>query len=254
VRRALVVGLLATAASAGAAPDDIVGRPLVLAPGEWQADLVIEINAAAGAIARPLSIAPDLWWGLTGDITLGLIHSDPSVDRIQPGASVCVRSGLLSCDQPYHGSGAELAWRVREGDLAVAAVARLLVRDLEPWKPAATLGARARWRHGRLAVTSAPYLQIGLANTDLGNRAAVVVPVALAVQPVRRWALELATGWNADLAVWRDGWRVPVALGVRVRAHDQLDVAFDYGFTSLLGPLNTPKERVMFVTFAWREP
>src|SRR5689334_22206982 len=99
------------AAPARAAPDDIVSRPLVLAPGGWKAELVIEVDAAAGAIARPLSIAPDIWWGLMRDITIGLIHSDPSVDRIEPGASVCVRSGLLSCDRPYHGSGAELAWR-----------------------------------------------------------------------------------------------------------------------------------------------
>lgn len=245
---------MAAPASARAAPDDIVGRPLVLAPGELDAELVIEINAAAGAIARPLSLAPDVWWGLTRDITVGLIHSDPSVDRIEPGASVCVRSGLLSCDRIYHGSGAELAWQVREGGLAVAGIARLLVRDVDPWKPAATLGVRARWRHGRLAVTAAPYLQIGLANTDLGNRTAAVVPITLAVQPVWHWALRLATGWNSDLAVWRDGWHVPVALGARVRATEQLDVAVDYGFTSLLGPLNTPKDRVVFVTVGWRQP
>src|SRR5262249_52087441 len=128
------------------------------------------------------------------------------------------------------------------------------VRDIHPWKPAATLGAQLRWRHGRLAVTGDPYLLIGLANTDQGNRAALYLPLELAVQPARRVALVLDTGWNTELAVWRDGWHVPIGIGAVVRAMEQLDIGATLGFPELLGPQNTPKDRVVFVTLAWRAP
>ena len=245
---------MAIASPARAAPDDIVSRPLVLAPGEVAAELVVEINAAPSYLGRPLSLAPDVWWGVAQRFTVGLIHSDPSVDRIEAGASMCVRSGLLACDRVYHGGGVELTWSALDGRFQLAPLARFLIRDIDPWKPAAMLGARGRWQHGRIAVTASPYLQVGLANTDHGNRTAIVVPVDVAVQPTCRWAVILSTGWNTDLAVWRDGWHVPVAVGARVRASARLDVAATLGFTTLLGPLNTPKDRVVFVSVGWREP
>jgi hypothetical protein len=115
-----------------------------------------------------------------------------------------------------------------------------------------TIGALARWVHGRTALATDPYLQLGLANRDKGNRAALFIPVELRVQPTCRWAIELRSGWNSDLEVWRDGWHVPVDLGARVRATSQLDVAASFGFRSLLGPQNNAKERTVFVTVGWR--
>jgi hypothetical protein len=99
-------------------------------------------------------------------------------------------------------------------------------------------------------VTADPYLQLGLANRDRGNRAQLWLPVTLAVEPARSWQLALHTGWNSELAIVRDGWKVPVAVGVRARARDALELGVTLGFASLLGPQNTPKQRVLFVTLA----
>ena len=247
MRRALVLASVAIAARARAESDDIVARPLVTPTGQLEAELVLELGATSGYVTQPTSLAPDLWWGVAPRWAVGVIHSDPSVDRIRAGASLCVRRGTLECDGVYHGSGLDL----RYGALSwLAPRARLLVRDLQPVKPAVTLGALAKWQRGRIAVTGDPYLQIGLWNTDRGNRTALVLPIEFAVQPTGRWALALDTGWNSDLAVWRDGWHVPVALGVLARVTSQVDLGATFGFTSLLGPQNTSKERVVFVTVA----
>jgi hypothetical protein len=130
--------------------------------------------------------------------------------------------------------------------------ARFLIRDLDPAKPAVTLGALAKWTRGRFAIVGDPYLQLGLANTDKGNRAELFLPITLAIQPTCRWAIEARTGWNSDLAVWTDGFYIPLYLGLRARASMHLDVAAGFGFASLLGPQNTAKERAGFLTFGWR--
>ena len=42
------------------------------------------------------------------------------------------------------GSAVDVRWSWREGPLAVAPRARLLLRDVDPWKPAVTAGALVR--------------------------------------------------------------------------------------------------------------
>jgi hypothetical protein len=247
--------LLLIARTAYADPTDFVARPLVLDAGQVSAQLVIENNLApSGGFAKPLSFAPDLWIGVTPQLTLGIIHSDPSVDRISPGASVCVRTDDFICTEVYRGGGLDALYSIAvPGQFSFAPHARLLIRDLDPVKPALTLGASTRWQHGRFAVSADPFLQLGLGNNARGNRAELWIPIVLAVQPTCRWVFELHAGWDSDVAIINeDGWHVPVGLGVRAAATTHLDLGGEFGFTSLLGPQNNPKQRVAFVTIGWR--
>ncbi|MEO6771571.1 MAG: hypothetical protein ABI467_00930 [Kofleriaceae bacterium] len=246
--------LLLVARAASADPHDLVARPLVLAPGQLDAELVVETNLApSGGFARPLSFAPDLWVGVTPRLTLGLVHSDPSLDRIEPGASLCVRRDGFLCDGFYRGGGVEARYLAYDAAAwSIAPRARFLVRDLDPVKPALTLGGELRWHHGRFAISGAPYLQLGLGNTDRGNRAELWLPVVFAVQPTCRWVVELHSGWNSDLAVANDGWHIPIELAVRAAATRHFELGAAAGFTSLLGPQNNPKQRVAFLTIGWR--
>ena len=252
MRRALIGTLLAIAAPARAAPDDLVARPIVLAPGELDAELVGEIDLAPGEVFHPTSLAPDAWFGLSDRLTVGVFHSDPSVDRIEPGASFCLITEGTGCDRLYHGGGIDARYEVLAGGLSVAPRARLWLRDVDPARPAMTLGAHVQWTHGRQAVVGDPYLQIGLANTGAGNRAELVLPVTWSIQPARRIAIDVRTGWNADVAVWRDGWHVPAYLGVRALATGELELGAAVGFQSVFGPQATSKQRAAFVTVAWR--
>ncbi len=118
--------------------------------------------------------------------------------------------------------------------------------------PPSRWARRCSWQRGRWSITGDPYLQLGLANRPHGNRAGAVASVVLAVQPLPRWAIDLYTGWNSDLAIWTDGYYVPGAAGVRVRATSHLDVGATFGFPSILGPQNDVKSRVLFFDVGWR--
>jgi hypothetical protein len=239
--------------------NDFVARPLVLAERQVDAELVVEVNLAPYLVGKPLSLAPDVWVGVLPKLTVGLVHSGPSVDRFQPGATFCVTHNATTplCADTYHGSGIDARYLVAQeavggGELAVAPRLRVLVRQIDPAKPALTLGALVRFTRGRFAIITDPYLQLGLANTDQGNRNALFLPITFAVQPTARWELALRTGFNSDLAVIRDGWHVPIAIATRVAIEAHIDLGVMLGFSSLLGPQNTAKERALFFTFAWR--
>jgi len=255
VRAQLVATVLATclaAPLAHAEATDLVGDSIVLPARTLDVRLTWEVNLQKGRYTRPLSMAPDLWFGLTDRWTIGVTHSNASVDRIDVGATFCVREFSSVCDRSYRGSHLDVRWSWREGALAIAPRGRLLLRDVDPLKPAVALGALARWTRGRFRIASDPYVRVGLANTDRGNRPAVMVPLWLGVQPARRWLLELHTGYDGDLAVWPDGWHVPVALVTRVRPTPQLELALEAGFSSLLGPQNNIKQRAVMLTVGWR--
>ncbi|CAN5876843.1 hypothetical protein BH11MYX2_BH11MYX2_31210 [soil metagenome] len=244
--------LLALASSAHADPDDIISRPLTLARGHVEAQLAIEANLAFNRIGQPLSLAPDAWVGITDKLTLGLTHSNSSLDRIASGASFCVQELFPLCNDTYRGSTIDARFSVLDGPLAIAPRARLILRDTDPAKPALALGADVRWYRSRFLVESDPYLRLGLYNRDKGNRANLDVPIFLGIQPTCRWLIAFHTGWDSDLAVWRDGWHIPIALLVRARATTNLDVSVEGGLTSAAGPQNNSNQRAIAILFSWR--
>ena len=248
-----VLALAVAAGTSRAEPRDLVGRPIVLGRGEVEARLVAELSLRANELARPISFAPDVWYGVAPRWMVGVVHSFQSLGLIRDGSSFCFRGVEPNgCDRIYNGSGVDVRWSWREGPLAVAPRGRLVVRDVDPWKPALTVGALVRWTRGRFAIAGDPYLQLGLANRDRGNRAALVVPVWLALQPARRVLVALHSGWDGELATLRDGWHVPVALAVEARAYRNLHVAVEAGFRSLVGPQLDAKTRALALTLAWR--
>ena len=45
---------------------------------------------------------------------------------------------------------------------------------------------------------------------------------------------------------------IPAELAVRAAATAHIDIGAGFGFTSILGPQNNPKQRVAFITIGWR--
>jgi len=250
--RSLFVALTLATAVAHAEPSDLVGRPLVLARGQVEAQLVVESDMFNNRKGLPLSVSPDVWGGLTDRLTLGITHSNTSLDRIAPGASFCVRELRPECQRFYRGSNLDVRYLVRAGELSIAPRARLMLREISPVKPAIALGALVRWQRGRMSISSDPYLRLGLANRDEGNRAALTIPVWFGVQPAEKWLLALHVGWDADLAVWHDGWHGPFALLVRARASRHIDLSVEGGFSTIFGPQNNVRQRALALLVAWR--
>ncbi len=241
------------ARTATAAPaDDIISRPLTLEAGQLDAQLTFEAELAT-PLFQPFAIAPDIWFGVTQRLTLGIIHSDPSLDRIQATASFCVRQSALECDRFYEGSGIDARYLVfDDGAFSIAPRARAYIHGIDPIKPAATFGAMLKYRHHQFAIESDPYLRFSLANAQLGNRGGIVIPLYLEWQPSTCWLVFAQTGWDANYVVLSDGWHIPFGVGATWRVTQQLDVGAEFGFTTALGPQNDAKQRVAFVTVAWR--
>jgi hypothetical protein len=252
VRSLLAAALVLASAPAGASPDDLVARPLVLDEGAVELRFTVELGLRRRLLGRPLSLAPDAWWGVARDWTIGVIHSSASVDQIDAGATLCLRDlPIPACSHPYRGSGVDVRYRARTGALAIAPRVRVLVREIDPFKPAMTLGALVRWTRGRFAIASDPFVRVPLANSQLGNRASLSIPLWLAVQPSAGWMLAVHTGFDADLAVLRDGNHSPFGIAVTARVSREIDVALEAGWPRLFGPQYDAKVGAILVAVDW---
>lgn len=249
-------GAQAQTEPAEAPPDDIIARPLVLAPGALGVRLTLAVNLQQRLITQPTALSPDAWWGVLPRLTIGLIHSDDSLDQIAASGSFCVKPGASTtstCGRFYKGSGIDVRYSAVEGQFALAPRLRVVIRDIDPFKPAATLGALVRWAHGRFAIIADPYLRVPLANAPLGNRTAINLPVWLAMQPASGWMLALRGGFESDLVVIDDGGHVPVAFDVTARATPSLDLGVDAGWAGLLGPQHDARHATLMLWAGWHD-
>jgi hypothetical protein len=261
VRAVLLSSVIAFALALAAAParadgdsDDLVSRPLVLAPGQVDAAITIETNQSIAARWNPTSIAPDLWVGVTDRLTLGAVSSAHALSLVGAGNGWCFRGPDHNCRDTLSDLGLDARYLVADGPLAAAVRVRVVVRRFAPILPSLRLGALVRWQRGRFAITSDPQLELGLANTDQGNRAQLNLPIWFTVQPTCRWALYLRTGPRGELAIYGDAWGAPFMLGVRAAVTPRVEVAAEGGLLRLIGPLNENKLAAAWIGVDLRWP
>src|SRR3954447_23286938 len=85
----------AAAASAGGEG----GEQLTLQKGRAGVNAYLEIDPSARAACKPISIAPDVWYGVTDDITAGVVHSTLGTTGFMgaAGDSLCLTGSGSGC-------------------------------------------------------------------------------------------------------------------------------------------------------------
>ncbi|HZJ66624.1 MAG TPA: hypothetical protein VFD36_24125, partial [Kofleriaceae bacterium] len=80
---------------------------LTLPKGRLLLDASLIASLVSGAEFKPFSLSPDVWYGVTDDITAGLVHSGVGTTGFigSAGESLCV-SGSANCGDLYKNAGA----------------------------------------------------------------------------------------------------------------------------------------------------
>lgn len=170
------------------------------------------------------------------------------MSRFDAGHGVCLRSVDHGCPRLYDDLAIDARWAWRDD---VALRARFVNASFAPWKPSLRLGALARWRRGAVAVEADPQLQLGLADTDQGNRSQLDVPVWLRFQLGCHAAGWVRTGARGELSGFLDKVAIVVGVGGAVQVH-RFEVGAEVAFPTLLGPQNQVRTRSGFLYVSTR--
>ncbi|WP_428265364.1 hypothetical protein [Haliangium sp.] len=223
-------------------PLRLVDRPLVLGTNMFEVTGdTLQINLSKDNVGDPISLAPDLFYGVTNRLTVGVTH----------GRGICI-SGDGCNDTFYDDVTAEARFGlVHAGALALAARGGVVVGSFDPFTAGVLIGMRGRVTLGNIAVLVDPSVYVGVLERDnIGDT--LDIPVQLQYQLTEQNAMFLSTGVNGPLDGFGDSVRVPVGLGALFAVSRRFDVGGEFVFTNLAGKDGGVDGRLLIVRAALR--
>jgi hypothetical protein len=234
--------------AAAAAAGGEGGEQLTLQKGRLVANVYLGIGLSSGGAFKPISLSPDVWYGVTDDITAGLVHSAVGTTGFIGGVgeSLCLTGSSSGCGDLYSNAGVEGRYKLKMGGIALAVDGGLYsghVTDLKLLE--LKVGAVGRWHSGQLAIEAAPNLLIavtdrsstttvGGVSVTTGNSDVLNLPgtVLYTLNPMITLAAQ--TGLMLPLENIGDAYAVPLSVGAFYKVNDQLNVTAAFSLPRLI--------------------
>ena len=225
-----------------------------LPKGKLLLDAFVEMNLSKDLAFKPVSLAPDLWYGATDDLTLGVVHSGESRTGFLGGIgdSVCLTGSDNGCAHVYNNVGLDGRIRIKK---PFAVDVGLYINSIsDPFQLAAKLGIDGRWVWGKLAVEAQPSIFIGLTNREpkdamgnpvpsAANTETLYVPVTASYLVAPKFDLALQAGLVLPFTEPGDNWAIPLSLAARYAISNQFGLGLAFTFPELIGGNSTADAR-----------
>jgi hypothetical protein len=242
-----VNALLAVAISgqrAGAEEPGTAVKPpgLTLAGGALSLSTTAELEMSADAVAKPWSIAPDLAYGVTDDVTIVFAHSTVATTgfRGAAGSGVCLAGDDAGCPRPYRNGGLEGQVGLLRGPAAAAAVGGLHgafgtdASGDDVNLVSLKLGARTRVARGPLIALFNPSVFIALDQRDQSGDA-IWLPLGAGYRVSPPVTVGLGTGINGPIDGFSDGFRVPIGIWTTLAPTPRTSAGASFTFGRIAG-------------------
>lgn len=219
------------------------GERVVLPAKRLYGRALLELELSKDTAFDPVSLAPDLYYGVSADFTVGLVHSSLGATGIigSAGDSLCFTE---ACSGVYRNFGLDGRYHFASGQVAAAANFGLYAGDLDPFQLKLKLGVVGRYRPSptsKLAVDFAPALFIGITEREpemlgqLGNKEVLVAPVTALYAVTPEVTALIQTGIAIPFEAAGDAYFVPLSLGASYAVNKQVSIEGAFSLLHLLG-------------------
>lgn len=240
----LLLGGGSLAIASEAAPDPSSGGDqqtdqLALPQGGILLDAFLEANLSKSAAFKPVSLSPDLWYGATDELTLGLVHSSVGATGFLGGVgdSLCLVGKSDGCAHFYQDVGLDARYRL----IAPLVIdAGLFVRSFDPFWLAAKIGLAGRWRFDKAIIEVNPSLFLGFTHRDPLNKDTFFLPVTASYQVMDKLDLSLQTGVQVRLEQASDNYRIPLSIAARYQFDSHFGAGLAFTLPMLIAPSAAP--------------
>ena len=206
--------------------------------GKILLNTIVEANLGKGAAGKPFSVAPDLWYGASDKLTLGLVHSGRGITGFLTGAGrgLCFGDKEGACafglGKIYTTAAVEARIGLTEGGFPLALSIGAVAEAFEPELVlSGKIGLVGRTQ-GKVALEVAPTVFAGITQRkvlDAGvNEEVFSLPVTLFFKLSPSFAIALQSGVVLTLQQAADSYEIPAAAGFAwwVSPKFSIDVAF----------------------------
>jgi hypothetical protein len=217
---------------------------VTLPKGRVLLDAYFAASLNSGNEFKPFSLSPDVWYGATDELTVGLVHSSVAGSGFMGGAgtALCLAGTGGGCADVYPGFGIDARYKLKSGMLAYAAEGGLYVRTFDPFVMAIKLGLVARWQQEKIAVELTPNLAVGVAGRTAEGMAEVTsngetlnIPVTGMYAVTPKIAAALQTGLILPFQATGDTWAVPLSIGGFYTVNESINVNLAFSLLALVG-------------------
>jgi len=220
---------------------------ITLPQGTTKLDATVESEMSNNVVAKPVSIAPDLAFGATDDLTLGIVTSKFATTgfRGSAGGGLCVGGNDYGCPHVLNAGGLEGWYALTTGGIATAAGAGAFATDFDKGYYAFKLGVKTKWTAGRFVGTLSPSVFVAATKrTDYFgmaiNKDALYVPVTAGVKPTAAATIFVGSGVKGPLQGLATHWQVPFGVGATYAVGPEVTLGASWVFGALFSGADNP--------------
>lgn len=232
-------------AAATTSPITVVGKGKILIAGS-----TLNVNMSTDAVAKPISIAPSVWYGVSDKLAVGLTHdggTTPYSPRPFPGLGICLSGEENGCGKVYDNVGVDVLFGIKdEAKMGLAVHGGVIVESFDPMTLSLRAGVLGKYNASdKLSVVFDPAIFIGLTERDGaeiapgvtagGNKEVIDVPVWVWFNVNEKLGAYLHTGINGPLDGFGDAFLIPLGVGATYKVNDKLGVGGDFHFLGIAG-------------------
>lgn len=195
------------------------------------------VNASSNSFFKPTSLAPDMFYSITDNVQIGLLHTGPMGWQTLPGAGLCLTgSGTGGCPEVYNNVGFDFMYGLLYGDFHLSLHSSLFLMSIaDPLWTMWTVGLTGKLHFSDVvALFFDPQIGITLSNRSIYEDY-LFVPVELQFQAAPAVSVKVLTGITGQLSGFGDNYRVPLGLGVVGNVSPNIDLGLRFSFDNLLG-------------------
>lgn len=224
---------------AGTANGIQVDRPATLETGRLLIKVPVLISLSQDAVGKPVSVAPDVYYGVNDDFTVGLTHTNGSL--VMPafaGQGLCLTGSSNNCEKVYNNVGVDTLYRFvnNPGSLQLAShVGAYVSRISDPLLANVRLGLYGEWQSGLFELRFDPAVFVGLTKRDFGNKERLEIPLGAFFNVTPQLETFVLTAISGQLDGFGDVWRGLLSFGASYALNPMVDLGAAIDLPNLYG-------------------
>lgn len=223
-----------------------IDRGATLEAGRILLKVPVLINLSKDLVGKPVSVAPDIYYGVSDDLTVGISHTGGAlVYPALAGQGLCLTGKDNGCEKVYNNVGVDALFRfINNPGFQLAAHGGLdFARLSDPMLALLRLGVYGEFQAGIFELRFDPSISIGLNKRDEGNKQYINLPVGGFVNVTPELEVFVIAALTGPTDHFGDLYRGLVSFGADYAINAMTDVGLAFDFPNLWGKDSTADSR-----------
>jgi hypothetical protein len=211
----------------------------------------VVMSLSKGAAFKPVQIVPNLYYGVSPELTAGFAQN-PFAEIFQTtGKGLCL-NGTPTCAHLYNNFSLDALFSfMRSSTVDLAAHGGVDFASLDPFFLSLRLGVKAKMATGPLAIVFDPALNIGLTKRDAGNKEVLTIPARVGFMVMSQLNVGLSIALVGPTDGFGDKYTIPLGAGATYSISSTVDVRAQFAFDNLAGKGGSADFRTLSVGAAY---